>query len=85
VIILVGILLIIPLLFFVPESIPFLYKLSHLLPTNIMTFWAVTDGIQFELFGLVIKPYVFLPVFAILVGLFLIPFSYRSFKNHQIT
>ena len=84
VIILVGLLLIIPMLVSIPESFVFLYKLFHLLPTNMAAFWVVMDGIQYELFGLVIRPYMFLPVFAIVVSIVLTPFTYRSFKKHQI-
>lgn len=84
VIILVGLLLIVPMFLHVPESNIVLYNLLHLLPANMMAFRAVTDGIQYELFGLVIRPYVFFPLFAALICVCLAPLAYRSFKNHQI-
>ena len=84
VIILVGLLLIVPMFLNVPESNIVLYNLFHLLPANMMPLWAVTDGIQYELFGLVFRPYVFFRLFAVLICVFLAPFAYRSFKNHQI-
>ncbi len=84
VIILVGLLLVVPMFINVPETNIILYKLSYLFPTNIMTFWAAMDPIQYELFGLVVKPYVFMPLFAVAVSILLTPFAYRSFKNHQI-
>lgn len=84
VIILVGLLLIVPMFLFVPETNITLYNLFHLLPTNMMAIWGAAAEIQYELFGLVIKPCVFLPVFAAVISILLTPFAYRSFKKHQI-
>lgn len=52
--------------------------------TKMADFWSVTDRIQYEIFGLVVRPYVFLPLFAVAVSALLTPFAYRSFKSHQI-
>lgn len=84
VIILAGILLVLPMLFSVPETNIHLYRLYHLLPANMMAFWAVMDGIQYEFLVFVIKPYVFLPIFAALISVILTPIAYRSFQRHQI-
>ncbi len=84
VIILVGLLLIVPMFINAPETNITLYNLFHLLPTNMMAIWGAAAEIQYELFGLVIRPYVFLPMFAAAISTLLTPFAYRSFKNHQI-
>jgi ABC-type transport system involved in multi-copper enzyme maturation permease subunit len=84
VIILISILLGVPLFISVSYERIGLYNLFHLLPTNMMKFETVTSPIHYELFGLVLKPYVFLPSFAAAISILLTPFAYRSFKNHQI-
>lgn len=84
VIILISPLLIVPMFISISEANTILYNLLNLLPANMMAFGSVTSGIQYEFLGLVIKPYVFLPVFAAAVCILLTPFAYRSFKNHQI-
>lgn len=84
VIILISLLLIVPMFINVPETSIILYKLSSLLPINMMAFGTVLDGIQFELFGLIIKPYVFMPLFALVISSLVVPFTFHSFKNHQI-
>ncbi len=84
VIILIGVLLIAPMLGSVSEQNIVLYKLYNLLPTQMADWWSVIGRIQYEFFGLVVRPYVFLPLFAVVVSVLLTPFTYRSFKNHQI-
>nr|WP_246542863.1 ABC transporter permease [Fusibacter paucivorans] len=84
VIILVGLLLIMPMFVSISERNIVLYNLFQLLPTNMMPYWTVTNGILYELLGLVIKPYVFMPIFAIVISMLLAPLAYRSFKKHQI-
>jgi hypothetical protein len=84
VIILISLLLIVPLFIKTSETHLWLYNLFHLLPTNMSSLPVATDSIQYELFGLVVRPYIFLPLFAAAVSIFLTPFAYRSFKNHQV-
>ena len=85
VIILISLLLVVPMFIDIPNTNIWLYNLSHLLPTNMLSLSVVADGIQYELLGLVIKPYAFLPIFAAAVSAVLTPFAYRSFKKHQIS
>lgn len=84
VIILISLILVVPMFFYVSEENIGLHNLFQLLPSNMMTLWTTTSSIQYELLGLVIRPYVFLPLFAAAVSILLTPFAYRSFKNHQI-
>jgi hypothetical protein len=84
VIILVSVLLIAPMLVSVSEENILLHNIFHLFPTQMASFLSTLDVVQYELFGLVIRPYIFLPLFALTVSVLLTPFTYRSFKNHQI-
>jgi hypothetical protein len=51
-----------------------------------MFIWGTTaNHTPYELFGLAIPPHIFLPVFAALAAVIMLPFAYRSFKKHQIS
>lgn len=76
--------LIVPMFINVGEDKVFLYNLSSLLPSNMMNFEPSLSSVQYELFGLVIRPNVFQTVFALILTIVLIPFIYRGFKRHQI-
>lgn len=85
VIIIISLLIFVPMMIFVPESNVLLHNLFRLLPANMV--WismSLINYLPYELFGLMIPPYIFMPVFAALVTAILSPFAYRSFKNHQI-
>ncbi|WP_018212743.1 ABC transporter permease subunit [Desulfitobacterium hafniense] len=84
VIILISLLLIAPMPGSVSEHNLLLYRLYHLFPTQMTALWSVMDPIQYELPGLVFKPYVFLPLFAAALSVLLTLLAYRSFKHHQI-
>jgi len=84
VIILISLLLVLPLFYSMSQTNLLLYNLYNLLPANMMTLSNVLGGIQYELEGLIIKPYVFMPLFSGAMCLLLTPLTYRSFKNHQI-
>lgn len=84
-IIIMSLLLIVPMFIAVPDGSPvWVYCLENLLPTNMMAFWGALYDYQYELFGLVIPPYVFLPIFALVVTLVCTFFTYRGFKKHQV-
>lgn len=85
VIILVSILLFLPLIIRMPAQPLLPYQLFQLLPSNMMAFESIIDLQQYELFGLVIPPYIMMPAFATVCAAALTPFSYRAFKKHQIT
>ncbi|QIB69071.1 ABC transporter permease [Aminipila butyrica] len=84
VIIWVSLLLIAPMLGSVSENNILLYNLYHLFPTQMTSLASVVAVIQYEFAGMVVGPYVFLPLFAIIVSVLLTPLAYQSFKNHQI-
>ena len=68
----------------VSEDIVWLYKLFCLLPSNMMAFWCTIDSIQFEIFGLVIRPYIFTPVFAIVAAVIFSVSAFRVFGKRQV-
>lgn len=85
-IIIMSVLLIVPMFINVPDGAPiWVFCLENLLPTNMMAFWGALYEYQYELFGLVIPPYVFLPVFALIVSCVCSVLAYRGFKKHQIS
>ncbi len=84
VIILVSALLFIPMMGNITNKNLLLYRLYHLFPTQMSSFVSAVDRIPYEFFGLVLKPYWFLPMFAAVVSIILSPLAYRSFQKHQI-
>lgn len=85
VIVLISVFLIAPMLGSVSETNLLFYNLYHLFPTQMTAIWSVMNSIQYEIFGMIFRPYVFIPLFAATVSGLLMPFAYRSFKNHQIS
>lgn len=83
-IVIMSVIIIAPLMMNVSEDIVWLYKLFCLLPSNMMAFWCIIDSIQFELFGLVIRPYIFTPVFAVVAALIFGISAYRVFGKRQV-
>ena len=78
-------LLIIPLFISIPEGAPvWISCLVNLLPAGMFAFWGAMFEFQYEIFGLVIPPYIFLPVFAVIVTCICSYFAGRGFKSHQI-
>lgn len=85
VIIIVSVLLFVPMMLNVSNENVLLFNLFRLLPSNMM--WiamSIVDYLPYELFGLSIRPYVFMPVFAAVLSVVLLPFAQRAFRNHQI-
>lgn len=85
-IVIMSVLLIVPMFINVPDEAPiWMFNLENLLPTNMMAFWGAMYDYQYEIFGLVIPPYVFLPIFAAAVSVICSYFAYLAFKRHQIS
>ena len=82
-IVIMSVIIIAPMMLNVSEDIVWLYKLFCLLPSNMMAFWCIIDSIQFEPFGLVIRPYIFTPVFALIAAVIFWVSSYRIFGKKQ--
>jgi ABC-type transport system involved in multi-copper enzyme maturation permease subunit len=84
VIIVISVLLFTPLMLRVPETMVWLYNLFSLLPTSMMSAWSIFSHVPYELFGLILLPYVFQPVFAILATIAILTIAWKSIHNHQI-
>jgi len=85
VIIIISLLLFVPMMFsFVGQSIAWLVNLYSLLPSSMMTARMVFSHVPYNFFGLVVLPYVFLPIFAIVASAVMLPIARRAFRNHQI-
>jgi ABC-type transport system involved in multi-copper enzyme maturation permease subunit len=85
-----GVIIITSLLLFIPtmfNGMPniILMNIYKLLPTRMMAVWTILlDYTPYELFGLAIPPYVFLPLFAAVASAAMLPFAWCAFKNHQV-
>lgn len=85
-VVIMSLLLIVPMFITVPDGSPvWMNCLVNLLPTNMMAFWGAMFDYQYEIFGTVIPPYVFLPVFSAAASCICVYLAYRSFKKHQIS
>jgi hypothetical protein len=85
VIIITSLLIFAPLFFNVPESNVPLYNLLRLLPSNMtISIWLAVSRIPYEIFGVPVLSHIFLPLFAVMVSVILLPFARRAFKHHQI-
>lgn len=84
--VIMAIILIVPMFVSVPGEAPiWAFCLENLIPTNMMAAWVAMHDFQYEIFGLIIPPYVFLPVFAAAASCVCAYFAYRNFKKHQIS
>ena len=84
VIIVMSLILIVPMFVSVPVYFVTIYRMSMLLPSNMMEFWNIISPMFYEIFGLSIEPYIFMPIFAALTSIIILPFAYKAFKNHQV-
>lgn len=85
-VVIMAIFLIAPMFINVPDGAPiWVFCLNNLLPSNMMAFWGAMFEYQYEIFGLMIPPYVFIPIFAAVGSCICVYFAYHSFKKHQIS
>ncbi|RSK26252.1 ABC transporter permease [Bacillus sp. HMF5848] len=84
VIIIISVITFTPMMMSVSETNILLYNLFHLLPSNMMTIWSTLSPIQYEMINVSVSPFIFMPIFSLLMTIVLLPFAYHSFKNHQV-
>jgi hypothetical protein len=84
VIIIISVMTLVPMMFHVPESLVRLYNAYSLLPINMMTEQYIFSHVPFDFGGLVVLPYVFMPIFTIFASAVMLLFARRGFRNHQI-
>ncbi|MGF7146261.1 ABC-type transport system involved in multi-copper enzyme maturation permease subunit [Anaerotaenia torta] len=84
VIIIMSIFIIAPMFISIPPAYDLLDQLFNLLPMNMVTIWGITSTNLYEILGLSLEPYLFRPIFAVVMTIALLPFAYKIFKNHQV-
>lgn len=84
VIIIISIITIMPIFITIPDTNIFLHNILSLIPSNMMGYWALITPLLYELPGISVLPYIFIPIFAVIVTIMILPFAYHSFKNHQV-
>ncbi|SHI66281.1 ABC transporter permease subunit [Lutispora thermophila] len=67
----------------ISEDVPWIYHLSNLVPARMFKLENIINIFSIEFLGLIIQPYVLILSFAVLASMALLPFAYRSFKNHN--
>lgn len=85
VMILITIFLIAPMMVNPPSSSLVLYHLYTLLPAGSFHHRFLLDITQFEVLGLVIKPYLFIPAFSAAASAAAMLFLFKAFRNHQVS
>lgn len=83
VVVIMTVITILPMFVNVSENIMWIYHLFNLIPANMFSVGNIIDSYSIELFGLMLKPYELIIIFAIISSAALLPFAYRSFKNHN--
>lgn len=85
-IVIMAIILVVPMMVRLPGEAPlWAVCIENLIPTNMMAVWVSFGYAQYEIFGLVIPPYVFLPVFAVIASAVCAFFAYKAFRKHQVS
>lgn len=85
-IVIMAIILVVPMMVSLPVEAPlWAVCIQNLIPTNMMAVWVTFGYEQYEIFGLVIPPYVFLPVFAVIASAVCAFFAYKAFRKHQVS
>ena len=84
VIIIATLLLFVPMMVKVPQTL-WLYRLFTLLPTSMMSLsFSVFSNRPIEAFGVIILPYIYPSLFAVIAGTIMLFFARMAFRNHQI-
>lgn len=79
-----NIMLFTPIFFRVTGRNTILYNMFGLLPTNMLEVNSVFSSILYEVGPLSVEPYIFKPIFALVISLCMLPYAQRGFKNHQV-
>ncbi len=84
VIVVCSLLLIAPMFLNISEENALLFHINCLIPSNMMAYECTVNLVQYEVFGQIIRPYVFQPLFALILTIVIVPFAYRRFQRHQV-
>lgn len=85
VIIITNLMLFVPMFIATPENNGILATIIRLIPAKMFGVLNVFSDHFFVFGNFAFTPYVFLPIFALVVCVLLIPFAYRAFKNYQVS
>lgn len=85
VIIITNLMLFAPMFIPTPENNGILATIIRLLPVKMFGVLNVFSDHFFAFGNFAFTPYVFLPIFALIICILLIPFSYKAFKNYQVS
>ena len=83
VIVIMTVITILPMFMNLSEDILWIYHLFNLIPVKMFSIGNILDVFCINLFGLMVQPYEIILAFAIISSIVLLPFTYRSFKNHN--
>jgi len=83
VIVIMTVITIFPMFVNISEDVLWIYHLSNLIPVNMFYLDNITGIFSVDLFGLILQPYELILVFAIVISVILLPFTYQNFKNHN--
>jgi ABC-type transport system involved in multi-copper enzyme maturation permease subunit len=83
VIVIMTVITILPMFMNLSEDILWIYHLFNLIPVKMFSIGNILDVFFINLFGLMVQPYEIILAFAIISSIVLLPFTYRSFKNHN--
>ena len=84
VIILVSLMLFAPLFIKVSDNIRSLYDLVHMLPSNMLDINVVFGRHMYHFLSSPVLPYLYIPLFCIVLSCCLMLFTYRNFHKHQV-
>lgn len=84
VIVLVSALLFAPLFIKVSENIRNLYDLVRMLPVNMLDINVVFGSYLYRVFNFTLVPYLFIPLFSLVLTCLFLLFARRSFHRHQV-
>ena len=85
VIIITNLMLFAPMFISTPENNGILATIIRLIPAKMFGILNVFSDHFFTFENFAFTPYVFLPIFALIACILLIPFAYRAFKNYQVS
>ena len=84
VMVIISALIIITTMVSMTERIAWLHNLLCLLPTSMITGEALLSYVPYDLFGLIVLPYIFLPIYALAAIAVMLPLARIVFRNCQI-
>ena len=83
VIVIMTVITVFPMFVNLSEDVLWIYHSFNLIPVNMFSVHRIIDRYSIGLFGLMVQPYEIMLVFAVVSSIVLLPFAYKSFKNHN--